>query len=48
MEHIYNDLKNLVVKFERKKNNSQQIIKKLTYTGNQILINNEKEINKYF
>ena len=44
----YNDLKNLVVKFERKKNNSQQIIKKLTYTGNQILINNEKEINKYF
>ena len=44
----YNDLKNLVVKFERKKNYSQQIIKKLTYTGNQILINNEKEINKYF
>ena len=44
----YKDLKNLVVKFERKKNYSQQIIKKLTYTGNQILINNEKEINKYF
>ena len=44
----YNDLKNLVIKFERKKNYSQQIIKKLTYTGNQILINNEKEINKYF
>ena len=44
----YKDLKNLVVKFDRKKNYSQQIIKKLTYTGNQILINNEKEINKYF
>ena len=44
----YKDLKNLVVKFDRKKNHSQQIIKKLTYTGNQILINNEKEINKYF
>ena len=25
-----------------------QIIKKLAYTGNQILLNNEKEINKYF
>ena len=44
----FQDLENLVVKFERKKNYSQQIIKKLTYTGNQILINNEKEINKYF
>ncbi len=44
----YKDLKNLIVKFERKKNCSQQIIKKLTHTGNQILINNEKEINKYF
>ena len=33
--------------FDRKKNYSQQIIKKLAYTGNQILINNEKEINKY-
>ena len=44
----YKDLKNLVVKFDRKKNYSQQIIKKLTYTGNEILINNEKEINKYF
>ncbi len=44
----FQDLENLVVKFEKKKNYSQQIIKKLTYTGNQILINNEKEINKYF
>jgi len=43
----YKGLENLVVKFARKKNYSQQIIKKLTYTGNQILLNNEKEINKY-
>ena len=43
----YKDLENLVVKFDRKKNYSQQIIKKLAYTGNQILLNNEKEINKY-
>jgi len=41
------DLEKLVVKFEQKKNYSQQIIKKLSYTGNQILLNNEKEINKY-
>ena len=40
-------LENLIVKFDRKKNYSQQIIKKLAYTGNQILLNNEKEINKY-
>ena len=40
-------LENLIVKFDRKKNYSQQIIKKLVYTGNQILLNNEKEINKY-
>ena len=44
----YKDLESLVKKFDRKKNYSQQIIKKLAYTGNQILINNEKEINKYF
>ena len=43
----YKDLENLVVKFEHKKNYSQQIIKKLAYIGNQILLNNEKEINKY-
>ena len=43
----YKGLENLVVKFNRKKNYSQQIIKKLAYTGNQILLNNEKEINKY-
>ena len=43
----YKGLENLVVKFDRKKNYSQQIIKKLAYTGNQILLNNEKEINKY-
>ena len=43
----YKDLENLVVKFNRKKIYSQQIIKKLTYTGNQILLKNEKEINKY-
>ena len=43
----YKDLENLVVKFDKKKNYSQQIIKKLAYTGNQILLNNEKEINKY-
>ena len=43
----YKGLENLVVKFDRKKNYSQQIIKKLAYIGNQILLNNEKEINKY-
>ena len=43
----YKGLENLVVKFDKKKNYSQQIIKKLAYTGNQILLNNEKEINKY-
>jgi len=43
----YKDLEKLVIKFNRKKNYSQQIIKKLAYTGNQILLNNEKEINKY-
>jgi 3-deoxy-D-manno-octulosonic-acid transferase len=43
----FKDLENLVIKFGRKKNYSQQIIKKLAYTGNQILLNNEKEINKY-
>ena len=43
----YKSLENLIVKFDRKKNYSQQIIKKLAYTGNQILLNNEKEINKY-
>ena len=41
------ELEKLVIKFDRKKNYSQQIIKKLSYTGNQILLNNEKEINKY-
>ena len=40
-------LENLIVKFHRKTNYSQQIIKKLAYTGNQILLKNEKEINKY-
>ena len=43
----YKDLEKLVIKFKRKKNYSNQIIKKLAYTGNQILLNNEKEINKY-
>tara|TARA_B100001540_G_scaffold316152_1_gene345263 strand:- start:106 stop:1353 length:1248 start_codon:yes stop_codon:yes gene_type:complete len=43
----YKDLENLVIKFDNKKHYSQQIIKKLAYTGNQILLNNEKEINKY-
>ena len=43
----YKDLEKLVVKFNRKKNYSNQIIKKLAYTGKQILLNNEKEINKY-
>ena len=43
----YKDLEKLVIKFNRKKNYSNQIIKKLAYTGNQILLNNEKEINKY-
>ena len=41
-------LEKLVIKFDRKKNYSKQIIKKLSYTGNQILLNNEKEISKYF
>ena len=40
-------LEKLVIKFDRKKNYSKQIIKKLSYTGNQILLNNEKEISKY-
>ncbi len=44
----YKDLEKLVIKFNTKKNYSNQIIKKLAYTGNQILLNNEKEINKYF
>ena len=43
----YKDLEKLVIKFNRKKNYSNQIIKKLAYTGKQILLNNEKEINKY-
>jgi 3-deoxy-D-manno-octulosonic-acid transferase len=43
----YKDLENLVVKLDRKKIYSQQIIKKLAYIGNQILLKNEKEINKY-
>ena len=43
----YKGFENLVIKFDKKKNYSQQIIKKLAYTGNQILLNNEKEINKY-
>jgi len=43
----YKDLERSIYKFYKKKNYSQQIIKKLTYTGNQILLNNEKEINKY-
>jgi len=43
----YKALENLVIKFDRKKNYSQQITKKLAYIGNQILLNNEKEINKY-
>ena len=44
----YKELEKLVIKFQRKKNYSNQIIKKLAYTGKQILLNNEKEINKYF
>ncbi len=44
----YKNLEDLIIKFYKKKNYSQQIIKKLTYIGNQILIKNEKEINKYF
>jgi len=43
----YKSLENLIIKFHKKRNYSQQIIKKLAYTGNQILLNNEKEINKY-
>ena len=31
----YKNLENLVLKFDRKKNYSQQIIKKLAYIGNQ-------------
>ena len=42
------DLENLIIKLYKKKNYSQQIIKKLAYIGNQILLNNEKEVNKYF
>ena len=43
----YKNLEDLAAKFYKKKNYSQQIIKKLTYIGNQILLKNEKEINKY-
>ena len=43
----FKNLEKLVIKFDRKKNYSKQIINKLSYTGNQILLNNEKEINKY-
>ncbi len=43
----YKKLEDLTFKFYKKKNYSQQIIKKLTYIGNQILLKNEKEINKY-
>jgi len=43
----YKNLEDLIVKFYKKKNYSQQIIKKLTYIGNEILLKNEKEINKY-
>ncbi len=43
----YKDFENLVIKFYKKKNYSKQIIKRLSYTGKQILLNNEKEINKY-
>ena len=42
------DLENLIIKFNKKKNYSKQIVKKLSYIGNQILLNNENEINKYF
>ena len=41
-------LENLIIRLNRKKSYSKQIIKKLSYTGNQILLNNENEINKYF
>ena len=40
-------LEELVIKFDRKKNYSKQITKKLSYIGNQILLSNEKEISKY-
>ena len=40
-------LEKLVIKFDRKKNYSKQITKKLSYIGNQILLSNEKEISKY-
>ena len=43
----HKSLENLIDKFHKKKNNSQQIIKKLAYTGNQILLNNEKEIIRF-
>ena len=42
------DLENLIIKFNKKKNYSKHIVKKLSYTGNQILLNNENEIKKYF
>ena len=43
----HKDFENLVVQLYRKKNYSKQIIKKLSSTGKRILLNNEKEINKY-
>ena len=42
----HKSLENLILKFLKKKNYSKQITKKLSNTGNQILLNNEKEINK--
>ena len=42
------ELENLIIKLNKKKSTSKEIKKKLTYTGNQILLNHEKEINKYF
>ncbi len=41
-------LENLIIKFNKKNSYSKQIVKKLSYIGNQILLNNENEINKYF
>ena len=43
----YGQLENQISRFNRKKNYSKKIIKKLAYKGEVILNNNEKEINKY-
>ncbi len=43
----HKELENKIINYNKKKNYSKQIIKKLNYTGNIILNNNEREVNKF-